>query len=158
VTGATGGLGSDVVDQLLRLAPASELWVSVRRFEAAQNLAAEGLHHHSTNPTIIGCSQAGAGIGKADAGCLLLTGSGPSGVRFRSRHREAPPGARTSRARRAFLTKSYIEIAGRKGAVFSTAIHGNHCPTLLLVTLGPPASWISRIIFWRILSPSKSFS
>jgi NAD(P)H dehydrogenase (quinone) len=43
VTGATGGLGSDVVEQLLRIAPASELGVSVRRVEAAQNLSARGV-------------------------------------------------------------------------------------------------------------------
>jgi hypothetical protein len=40
----------------LRLAPASELRVSVRRVEAAGDLAAEGLHHHLTGPTIVGCS------------------------------------------------------------------------------------------------------
>ena len=60
----------------LRLAPASEVWVSVRRVEAAEELAAEGLHHHFTNPTIVDCSQAGAGTGKADAGRLLMTPTG----------------------------------------------------------------------------------
>ena len=43
VTGATGGLGSDVVGQLLRFAPADELGVSVRRPEAIENLAARGV-------------------------------------------------------------------------------------------------------------------
>jgi len=43
VTGATGGLGSDVVVQLLRLASACELGVSVRRPDAAQHLSARGV-------------------------------------------------------------------------------------------------------------------
>jgi uncharacterized protein YbjT (DUF2867 family) len=43
VTGATGGLGAVVVEQLLNLAPASDLGVSVRRIEAAQHLAARGV-------------------------------------------------------------------------------------------------------------------
>jgi NAD(P)H dehydrogenase (quinone) len=43
VTGATGGLGSSVVEQLLRLRPASELGVSVRQPETAQHLAVRGI-------------------------------------------------------------------------------------------------------------------
>jgi len=43
VTGATGGLGSSVVEQLLRLTPASELGVSVRQPETAQHLAVRGI-------------------------------------------------------------------------------------------------------------------
>lgn len=43
VTGATGGLGSDVIEQLLNLAPPSDLGVSVRRVEAAQHLAVRGV-------------------------------------------------------------------------------------------------------------------
>jgi len=51
-----------------------ELWVSVRRVEAARDLAADVLHRHFTNPAIVGCSQAG-GTRKADAGRLLLAHS-----------------------------------------------------------------------------------
>ena len=43
VTGATGGLGSQVVDQLLRLVPASDIGVSVREPEKAKGLAARGV-------------------------------------------------------------------------------------------------------------------
>jgi uncharacterized protein YbjT (DUF2867 family) len=43
ITGATGGLGSDVIAQLQRLAPASELGVSVRTPEKAQALSAAGI-------------------------------------------------------------------------------------------------------------------
>jgi NAD(P)H dehydrogenase (quinone) len=43
VTGATGGLGSDVVRQLLRFTSADELGVSVRRPEAIENLTARGV-------------------------------------------------------------------------------------------------------------------
>lgn len=43
VSGATGGLGSQVIDQLLRLAPANDLAVSVRDPAKAQHLAARGV-------------------------------------------------------------------------------------------------------------------
>ena len=43
VTGATGGLGSQVTDQLLRLAPASDIGVSVRDPEKARGLVARGV-------------------------------------------------------------------------------------------------------------------
>src|SRR5262245_48516530 len=43
ITGATGGLGSDVIAQLQSLAPAIELGVSVRRPENAVALAATGI-------------------------------------------------------------------------------------------------------------------
>jgi NAD(P)H dehydrogenase (quinone) len=43
ITGATGGLGSDVIAQLQRMAPASELGVSVRDKEKANALAAAGI-------------------------------------------------------------------------------------------------------------------
>jgi NAD(P)H dehydrogenase (quinone) len=43
ITGATGGLGSDVIAQLQRFVPASELGVSVRVPEKAAALAAAGL-------------------------------------------------------------------------------------------------------------------
>jgi NAD(P)H dehydrogenase (quinone) len=43
ITGATGGLGSDVIAQLQRLAPATELGVSVRTPEKARPLSAAGI-------------------------------------------------------------------------------------------------------------------
>jgi len=43
ITGATGGLGSDVIAQLRRFAPASELGVSVRAPEEAAALAVAGI-------------------------------------------------------------------------------------------------------------------
>jgi uncharacterized protein YbjT (DUF2867 family) len=43
ITGATGGLGSDVIAQLQRFVPASELGVSVRAPEKAAALAAAGI-------------------------------------------------------------------------------------------------------------------
>ena len=48
--------------------------MSVHHLEAAEDCGR--LHHHFTNPTIIGCSQAGAGTGQADAGRLLLAPPG----------------------------------------------------------------------------------
>ena len=43
ITGATGGLGSDVIAQLQRFAPASDLGVSVRTPERAEAIAARGV-------------------------------------------------------------------------------------------------------------------
>lgn len=43
ITGATGGLGSDIIGQLQRLAPASELGVSVRAPEKAKALSEAGI-------------------------------------------------------------------------------------------------------------------
>ena len=43
ITGATGGLGSDVIAQLRRLAPPSSLGVSVRTPEKARALSEKGI-------------------------------------------------------------------------------------------------------------------
>jgi NAD(P)H dehydrogenase (quinone) len=114
VTGATGGLGSEVVEQLLNLAPASDLGVSVRRPEAAQRLAARGVRVRQgdfDSPETL--DQAFEG---AERVLIISTRTLDNHARF-VQHRNAIDAARRCGVSHVY----YTSIVQRPGSVFDLA-------------------------------------
>ncbi|MEQ0565432.1 NAD(P)H-binding protein [Amycolatopsis sp. NEAU-NG30] len=96
ITGATGKLGSRIVDQLLRRVPAAEIGVSVREPERAAGLAARGVRVRRgdfADPS----SLADAFEGAAQ---VLVVSAGQTGEAGLSRHAAAIDAARDAGAKR----------------------------------------------------------
>ena len=114
VTGATGGLGSSVVQQFLRMTPASELGVSVRQPEAAQHLAALGVrvrHGDFDKPRTLDEAFDGA-----ERLLVISTKTLDNHARF-TQHRNAIDAARRCGVRQIY----YTSIVQRAGSVFDLA-------------------------------------
>jgi NAD(P)H dehydrogenase (quinone) len=114
VTGATGGLGASVVQQLLRITPASELGVSVRRPEAAQYLAALGVrvrHGDFDKPKTLDEAFDGA-----ERLFVISTKTVDNHARF-AQQRNAIDAARRGDVRHIY----YTSIVQRAGSVFDLA-------------------------------------
>ncbi|MFI4975237.1 MAG: SDR family oxidoreductase [Caulobacterales bacterium] len=114
VTGATGGLGSSVVQQLLRITPALELGVSVRQPEAAQPLAALGVrvrHGDFDKPKTLDEAFDGA-----ERLLVISTKTVNNHARF-VQHRNAIDAARRGGVRHIY----YTSIVQRAGSVFDLA-------------------------------------
>lgn len=114
VTGATGGLGSNVVEQLLRITPASELGVSIRRPEAAQRLATRGVrvrHGDFDKPKTLDEAFDGA-----ERLLVISTRTVDNYARF-VQHRNAIDAARRRGVRHIY----YTSIVQRAGSVFDLA-------------------------------------
>lgn len=108
VTGATGALGSDVVAQLLRFAPAEELGVSVRRPEAAANLAVRGVRVRQGDfdkPKTLNAAFAGA-----QRLLIISTRTVENHARF-AQHRNAIDAAKRCGVRHVYYT-SVVQRAG----------------------------------------------
>jgi NAD(P)H dehydrogenase (quinone) len=114
VTGATGGLGSSVVEQLLRLTPASALGVSVRQPETAQHFAARGIRVR------LGDFDKPKTLDEAFDGAerllVISTRTLDNHARF-AQHRSAIDAARRRGVRHIY----YTSIVQRAGSVFDLA-------------------------------------
>jgi len=107
VTGATGGLGSQVADQLLRLAPASDIGISVRDPERARGLAARGVrvrHGDFDQPNSLDAAFEGA------ERVFVISTLGDNDARF-IQQRNAIDAARRCGARHIYYT-SIVQRAG----------------------------------------------
>jgi uncharacterized protein YbjT (DUF2867 family) len=114
VTGATGGLGSDVVAALLRLAGAGAIGVSVRRLEAANHLAACGVrvrHGDFDKPKTLDAAFDGA-----ERVLVISTRMIDNEARF-AQHCNAIDAARRRRVRHVY----YTSVVQRAGSLFDLA-------------------------------------
>src|SRR5439155_16909733 len=128
ITGATGGLGSDVIAQLRRLAPPSELGVSVRMPEKAEALSAAGIRVRR------GDFSEPASLDHAFDGArrvlLVSTRTAGNARRFREQ-RNAIDAAIRSGVEHIF----YTSIVQRPGSVFAIAA-GHHDTEAYLASCG----------------------
>src|SRR5689334_14582490 len=130
ITGATGGLGSDVIAQLQRFAPAADLGVSVRLPERAAHLAAAGVRvrRGDFNDT---ASLENAFEGAARV-LLISTRTPGNAARFQEQ-RNAIEAARRCAVRHVF----YTSIVQRPGSPFDVAA-GHHDTESYLAASGIP--------------------
>jgi len=128
ITGATGGLGSDVIAQLRRLAPPSELGVSVRMPEKAEALSAAGIRVRR------GDFAEPASLDHAFDGArrvLLVSTRTAGNVRRFREQRNAIDAAIRSGVEHIF----YTSIVQRPGSVFAIAA-GHHDTEAYLASCG----------------------
>jgi NAD(P)H dehydrogenase (quinone) len=107
ITGATGQLGSRIVDRLLTRVPAEQLGVSVRDVAKAADLAARGVrvrHGHYSDPG----SLEGAFEGATQ---VLVVSSNDSGADAVAQHRNAVDAARAAGAGRVLYTSHQAAAA-----------------------------------------------
>ena len=128
VTGATGGLGSDVIAQLQRFAPASKLGVSIRAPEKAAALAAAGIRVRR------GDFAESASLDQAFEGAqrvLLISTRTPGNAARLAEQRNAIDAAMRCGVEHIF----YTSIVQRPGSVFDVAA-GHHDTESYLASSG----------------------
>src|SRR5438128_1394203 len=128
ITGATGGLGSDVIAQLQRLTPATELGVSVRIPENARALSAAGIRVRR------GDFNEPSSLDRAFAGArwvLLISTRTPGNAARFQEQRNAIDAA----VRRGVEHIFYTSIVQRPGSVFDVAA-GHHATESYLASCG----------------------
>jgi NAD(P)H dehydrogenase (quinone) len=128
ITGATGGLGSDVIAQLQRFAPASTLGVSVRSPEKAEALSAAGIRVRR------GDFNEPSSLDRAFAGArrvLLISTRTPGNAARFQEQRNAIDAA----MRRGVEHIFYTSIVQRPGSVFDVAA-GHHATESYLASCG----------------------
>lgn len=116
VTGATGQLGSKVVEKLLQSVPASELAVSVRHPEKAEGLRARGVdvrHGDFDHPATL--DQAFAGVDRL----LIISADGDNETRIRQ-HKAAVAAA--ERAKVGFIAYTSL-VNARESKMFLAEVH-----------------------------------
>jgi uncharacterized protein YbjT (DUF2867 family) len=124
ITGATGGLGSDVIAQLRRLAPPSELGVSVRSPDKAAELAAAGIRVRRgdfNDPASLEHAFAGA------ARVLLISTRTPGNAARFQEQRNAIDAAKRCGIEHIF----YTSIVQRLGSAFDVAAGHHHTESYL---------------------------
>lgn len=131
VTGATGRLGSSVIEQLLRIAPKALLAVSARRPAAARRWSDQGVEVRHGDFDFRG-TLAGAFAG-ADR-LLVISTSAENATRVRQ-HRHAIDAAREAGVRRIY----YTSIIQPRGSLFLPA-EGHHQTELDLLGSGLPST------------------
>lgn len=131
VTGATGRLGSSVIEQLLQIAPRSLLAVSTRRPANAHRWSDQGINVRHGDFDFRG-SLAGAFAG-ADR-LLIISTSADNAARV-NQHRHAIDAAREARVSRIY----YTSISQPKGSHFLPA-EGHHQTELDLFGSGLPST------------------
>jgi NAD(P)H dehydrogenase (quinone) len=130
ITGGTGGLGSDVIAQLQRFAPAADLGVSVRLPERAAHLAAAGVRVRRgdfNDPASLENAFEGA------ARVLLISTRTPGNAARFQEQRNAIEAARRCAVRHVF----YTSIVQRPGSPFDVAA-GHHDTESYLAASGIP--------------------
>ena len=170
ISGATGGLGSTVIEALLRLAPAAELGVSVREPGKAGDLAARGVrvrHGDFDRPetldaafegaerVLIISTRAPANSARLAQACNAIEAALRCGVRhiFYTSIVQRP-GSRFAAAQGHFDTEAYLEACGAR----HTILRNGHYMENLPMVLGPsiaggdlalppdgPTAWVSRL-------------
>ena len=129
ITGATGGLGSDVIAQLQRFAPASDLGVSVRTPERAEAIAARGVRVRR------GDFNEPASLDQALQGArrvLLISTRTPGNAARFQEQKNAIDAAMRCGVQHIF----YTSIVQRPGTVFDVAA-GHHDTEAYLSASGP---------------------
>lgn len=169
VTGATGKLGSAVVENLLQYVPAAQLAVSVREPDQALSLAARGInvrHGDFDQPETLVRSFSGADR------LLLISASGIEYERRAARHRHAIDAARQARvghiyytsllpgeASVAFVMKAHLDTeaqlkaSGMPFTIFKNGVYaeawdlylGDLADGQVLIPADGPISWVSRL-------------
>ncbi len=107
VTGATGQLGSQIVDRLLTRVPADRIGVSVRDVDKAADLAARGVrvrHGNYSDPASLKTAFEGATQ-------VLVVSSNDSGADAVDQHRNAADAARAAGAERVLYTSHQASAA-----------------------------------------------
>jgi NAD(P)H dehydrogenase (quinone) len=130
ITGATGGLGSDVITQLQRFVPASELGVSVRAPEKAAALAATGIRVRRgdfSEPALLDHAFEGA------RRVLLISTRTPGNAARFAEQRNAIDAAMRVGVEHIF----YTSIVQRPGSLFEVAA-GHHDTEAYLASCGTP--------------------
>ncbi len=112
VTGATGKLGSRIVDRLLRRVPADQIGVSIRDTSKMTHLAAEGVRVRRGDYD----DPASLTDAFADADQVLIVSAGATGAEAMQHHIAAVDAARDAGARRVLYTS---HMASAPDSVFA---------------------------------------